>query len=183
MNIVQLYKEQFDKTIDFLKTDISGLRTGRATPALVDGVIVEAYGTKQPLKSVASVSVADAKTLVIEPWDKGLMQAVEAGLRMSPLGINPINDGKLIRLPLPELNQERRQELLKVLNQKMEQARISLRKVREEVRNAIESAEKNKQITEDEKFQYQDDLEQMVKEFNEQVKMIGEEKDKEITTI
>lgn len=183
MNIVQLYKEQFDKAIDFLKNDVSGLRTGRATPALVEGVLVEAYGTKQPLKSVASISVTDAKTLSIEPWDKGLMQAVEAGIRQSPLGINPVNDGKVIRLPLPDLTQERRQELLKVLNQKLEQARIGLRKIREEVRDAIENSEKNKQITEDEKFKYQDELEKMVKDFNDKIRIIGEDKEKEVTTI
>lgn len=183
MNIVQVNKTLFDDAIEFLKRDISGLRTGRATPALVEDIAIEAYGTRQPLKSVASISVADAKTLNIEPWDKSLMQAVETGIRASSLGINPVNDGKLIRLPLPTLTSERRAELIKVLHQKLEAAKISLRKVREEIRDQIEGAEKNKQISEDEKFKYQDDLEKMVKDYNDAVRKVGEEKETEITTI
>lgn len=183
MNIVQANKGQFDDVIEFLKKDISGLRTGRATPAIVEDVMVEAYGTRQALKAVASISVADAKTLNIEPWDKSLLQAVETGIRVSPLGISPINDGKMIRLPLPTLTSERRAELIKVLHQKLEGAKISLRKVREDVRNQIETAEKNKQLPEDEKFNLQDLLDRLVKDYNEEVREIGEEKEKEITTI
>lgn len=153
MNIVQVNKSLFEEAIEFLKRDISGLRTGRATPALVEDIAIEAYGTRQPLKSVASITVADAKTLNIEPWDKSLMQAVEVGIRNSSLGISPVNDGKLIRLPLPTLTSERRAELIKVLHQKLEGAKIALRKVREEIRDQIEGAEKNKQISEDEKIQ------------------------------
>ncbi len=183
MNLIQANKFQFDESIEFLKKDISNLRTGRATPALVEDVSIEAYGTRQQLKAVASISVADAKTLNIEPWDKTLMQAVEAGIRASSLGLSPINDGKLIRLSLPTLTSERRAELIKVLHQKLESAKIALRKVREDVRDQIEASEKNKQISEDEKFKLQDDLEKIVKEYNEKVKMIGEEKETEINTI
>jgi ribosome recycling factor len=111
------------------------------------------------------------------------MQAVEIGLRNSSLGISPVNDGKIIRLPLPSLTSERRAELIKVLHQKLEAARISLRKVREEVRTMVEKAEKNNEITEDEKFKAQEEIEKMVKEYNEKIKTIGEEKETEITTI
>ena len=183
MNIVKSSQESFDKGIEFLKQDISSLRTGRATPALVEDITVEAYGTKQPLKAVASISVADAKTINVDPWDKSLSQAIENAIRNSDVGINPVNDGKLIRLPLPDLNAERRQELIKVLHKKLEQARVSLRKIREDVRNEIDKAEKAKTISEDEKFNEQDDLEKLVKEYNDRVKEIGDEKEKEITTI
>lgn len=183
MNIVQFNKELFSKAIEFLKGDISSLRTGRATPAIVEDIHIEAYGTKQPLKAVASISVADARTLNIEPWDKSLMKAVEDGIRISQLGINPVNDGKLIRLSLPILTQDRRNELIKVLHTKLENCRISIRKVREEVKKEIDSAEKNGEIPEDEKFKQYDELEKMVKEYNEKIKMIGEEKEKEINTI
>ncbi len=183
MNIVQTNKAQFDASIEFLRHDISGLRTGRATSALVEDIQIEAYGTRQALKAVASISVADAKTLNIEPWDKALLLPVETGIRASSLGINPVNDGKLIRLPLPDLTSERRAELIKVLHQKLEAAKISLRKVREDVRDQIEAADKNKQISEDEKFKLQDDLERMVKDYNEKVRGVGEEKETEITTI
>lgn len=183
MNIVDLHTEEFQKAIEFLKHDISSLRTGRATPAIVEDVHVEAYGVRQPLKAVASISVLDAKTLAIEPWDKSIMQAVEAGIRKSDLGINPVNDGKVIRLPLPDLSAERRQELVKVLAQKLEQAKIALRKIREDIRAEIDAAEKGKIISEDEKFKQQDALEKLMKEFNEKVKVIGEEKEKEIRTV
>lgn len=183
MNIVHNHKEQFNKAIDHLKSEISSLRTGRATPALVEDITVEAYGSKQPLKTLASISVSDAKTLTVEPWDKSLMQTVETAINNSHLGINPVNDGKLIRLPLPELTQERRQELIKVLHQKLEQARITIRKIREEIRDQIDKAFKDKEIGEDEKFKFQDELEKMVKEYNEKIKQVGDEKEKEISTI
>lgn len=183
MTILDIHKEQFEKVLEFLKQDISGLRTGRASTAIVDSVMVEAYGSRQPLKNVASISVSDAKTLVVDPWDKSVMQAVEAAIRNSDVGINPVNDGKVIRLPLPDLTAERRQELIKVLHQKLEHARISVRKIREEVRTAIDAAEKKKEISEDEKFSEQEKLEKVVKEYNDKIKVIGDEKEKEITTI
>lgn len=183
MDLVILYRENFEKVIDHLKHEVSGLRTGRATPALVEDIAIEAYGMRQPLKSVATITVADAKTLNIDPWDKSLMQAVESGLRNSGLGISPVNDGKLIRLPLPDLTQERRQELIKVLHQKLEQARISVRKVREDARGEIDTKEKNKEISEDEKYKFQEELEKLVKDFNDKIKVVGEEKEHEITTV
>lgn len=183
MNLVDQHKERFSKVIEHLKTEVSSLRTGRATPALVEDIMVESYGTKQPLKAVASIFVTDAKTLTVDPWDKSLIQAVDKAISQSPLGISPVNDGKVIRLPLPDLTQERRAELIKVLHQKLEQARIGLRQAREEIRREIETKEKNKEIGEDEKFKLYDDLEKKVKEFNDKIKEIGELKEKEITTI
>jgi len=183
MTIVQQQKEHFAKSIEHLKSEISGLRTGRATPALVEDISVEAYDVRQPLKSLAAITVADAKTLNVDPWDKSLLQAIETAIATSDIGINPVNDGKLIRLPLPDLTTERRQDLIKVLHTKLEQARISIRKIREEARNQIEKQEKEKNISEDERFTLQDDLEKMVKDYNENVKAIGEEKEKEINTV
>jgi len=182
MNIKD-HKGEFDKVVDFFKEDILGLRTGRASTVMVEGVMVEAYGSRQPLKAVASITVADAKTLNIEPWDKSLMSAVEKGIRDSGLGINPVNDGKMIRLPLPELTTERRQELTKVLHQKLEQAKVSTRKVREELRTKIGAEEKAKTISEDDKFRLQEELDKMVKEFTDKIVLIGEQKEKEINTV
>jgi ribosome recycling factor len=182
MNI-QDYKKDFVAVVDFLKQDITSLRTGRASTAMVDSIFVEAYGTKQPLKATASISVSDAKTITLEPWDKSLLGAIEKGVRDSGLGINPVNDGKLIRLSLPELTSERRQELIKILHQKLEQARVSVRKVREDVREIINAQEKQKSISEDDKFRLQEDLEKLVKEFNEEVKKIGDQKEQEIVKV
>ena len=183
MDIVERNKEEFEKAIEHLKSEIVTLRTGRATPALVEDVTVVAYETKQPLKAVASISVTDAKTLTIDPWDKTLIPVVEAALSGSQLGFNPVNDGKVIRLPLPELTQERRQELIKILHQKLEHARITIRQIREDVRKEIEQAEKNKDIGEDERYKMQDELDKVVKEYNDIVKEMGENKEKEVNKV
>ena len=183
MNIIDEHKESFDKCIEHLKHDIFGLRTGRATPALVEDIMVEAYGVKQPVKALASIFVSDAKTLTVEPWDKSILQAVETGIRNSQLGINPVNDGKLLRLPLPELTTERRQELIKVLHQKLEAARIAIRQVREDAKQMIEMAEKDGEISEDDKYKQVALLEETVKEYNEKIKTIGAEKETEVNKI
>ncbi len=177
------YKEQIHKSLEHLKQDISSLRTGRATPAIVEDIMIEAYGMKQPVKALASISVLDAKTLAIEPWDKSIIQALDTGLRMSDLGINPVNDGKMIRLPLPELSQDRRQELIKVLNTKLESARIVLRKLREEARENVDIQEEHGSISEDQKYKLHDEIEKLAKEANEKVKEIGEEKEVEILKV
>jgi ribosome recycling factor len=177
------HKSEFVAIIDFLKSDIAALRTGRASAAMVENIFVDAYGSSQPLKAVASISISDAKTVVLEPWDKSLLSAVEKGVRDSGLGINPVNDGKIIRLSLPDLTFERRQELSKILHQKLEQARISIRQVREDIRERINQEEKNKTIAEDQKFRLQEDLEKMVKEFNDEVKKVGEGKEEEIMKV
>jgi ribosome recycling factor len=182
-HFISEYKQQFDGCIEFFKEDISSLRTGRATPALVEDVQIEAYGMRQQLKAVASIGVLDAKTLQVEPWDKSITVAIETGLRNSNLGFNPVNDGKVIRIPLPELTADRRQDLLKVLNQKMEQAKIAVRQKREEIKKNIERQEKDSEISEDDKYKLVDELEKMVKTANERIAQIAAEKEKEITTI
>jgi ribosome recycling factor len=183
MSIIDDHKENFSKAIEHLKNEITSLRTGRATPALVEDVMVESYGTKQPMKATASITVQDAKTIAIEPWDKSLIQAIETAINNSDVGINPINDGKVVRLNLPELTQERRQDLIKVLHRKLEEAKIAIRKIREDIREKIQKMEKDKEIGEDEKYKLQEELEKQVKDFNENVKTIGEGKEKEINTI
>jgi len=183
MDFVVMYQENFDKTIEHLKSEISSLRTGRATPAIVEDLPVEAYGTKQPLKSLASISVADAKTINVQPWDKSVLQSIETSVRNSDLGLNPVNDGVLIRLILPDLTTDRRSELIKVLHNKLEQARIAIRKIREEARDEIAKAEKDKSISEDEKYTYQESVDKIVKEYNDKIKIIGDEKEVEITTV
>ncbi len=180
---ISKHKEEFEKSIDFLKNDISSLRTGRATTSLVEDITVESYGTKQPLKAVGTISVPDQKTVTIEPWDKSLLANIEKGIRESSLGINPVNNGVHIILAMPDLTSERRSELIKVLHQKLENAKISVRKIREEIRDKISKAEKDKEISEDERFKFQDELDIVTKECNEKIKSIGEDKEKEINTV
>ncbi|MBI2990151.1 MAG: ribosome recycling factor [Candidatus Magasanikbacteria bacterium] len=181
--MIAAYEIQFEKTLEHTKHEISGLRTGRATPALVEDLSIEAYGVRQSLKALASIRVLDAKTIMVEPWDKSILQNIESGFRNSQIGINPVNDGSGIRLALPDLTQERRSELIKVLHQKLEQGRIAVRKIREEAKADIETSYKEKNIGEDEKFKWAEELEKMVKEYNEKLKVMGEEKEKEIITV
>ncbi len=182
MNINE-FKEEFGKAVEFLKTDIAGLRTGRASTAIVENVMVDAYGMRQPLKAVASITIVDAKTVMIDPWDKSIMAAVEKGIRDANLGINPVNDGRGIRLVMPDLTFERRQELIKILHARVENARVSIRKIREEVKGLAVEGEKDGSVTEDEKFRFIEELEKVVKEYNEKIKEIGEKKEAEINMI
>ena len=177
------FKSDFDSAISFFKDDISGLRTGRASAAIVEDIMVEAYGTRQTLKSLASINIPDAKTVNIDPWDKSILAAVEKAVRDCGLGLNPVNTGSQIRIFLPELTSERRNELIKVLHQKEEGVRIAIRKVREEVKELVKSAEADNEIAEDEKYRLEEDLDRMVKEYNDKVKEITEKKEAEINTI
>ncbi len=177
------FKGDFDSAVSFFKEDISGLRTGRASAAIVEDIMVEAYDTHQTLKSLASINIPDAKTVNIEPWDKSILSAIEKAVRDSGLGINPVNTGSQVRIFLPELTSERRQELIKILHQKEETARIALRKVREEIKEMIKTSEDDKEIREDEKYRLEEDLDKTVKEYNDKVKEITAKKEAEINTI
>jgi len=176
-------KPEFDKAIEHLKNEIAALRTGRATPALVEDISVEAYGVKTPLKGLASVSVSDPKTLLIEPWDKGVLKEIEKSIQLANIGINPVNEGVRLRLSIPSLTEESRRELIKILQQKLEQSRISLRSIRDKVRGEIIEAERQKQITEDDRYRSQEKLDELIEEYHFRIKEIGEQKEKEIMTI
>ncbi|HYV33689.1 MAG TPA: ribosome recycling factor, partial [Candidatus Limnocylindria bacterium] len=139
--IITQHHENFVKAMDHFKHELSGVRTGRATPSLLNSVTVESYGSKTPLEHVASISVSDAKTLVISPWDKGQMQAIEKGIQMANLGFNPSNDGNVIRITLPALNEERRKEMVKLVNQLSEKGKIGIRNARETIHKEMKKAE------------------------------------------
>lgn len=182
-DILANYHAEFQKTIDFLKTDIASLRTGRATPALVDGVVVEAYDARQPLQGLASISAPDARTLLIEPWDKSILKNIEKGIQEAKLNINPIVTGQQIRISIPALTEEGRKSLVKILGEKLEHARKSVRNVRDEVKAAIAKADKDKLVGEDEKYRLLDQLDKVAAGFNDRIKSIGDEKEKEIMTM
>lgn len=177
------HRQDFNKLLDHLKTEISALRTGRANTAILDIVQVEAYGQRMPLKGVASISLPDPRTIVIEPWDKTILKEVEKAIIEAKIGLNPINEGKLIRLPLPSLTEESRQEIIKILNQKLEQTRIAIRQLRDSIREKIFQEEKQKLMGEDQRFKLQQKLDEITKEYNDKIKARGEEKEKEIMTI
>lgn len=174
---------EFEKVVGHLKDELRSLRTGRASAALVEHCIVEAYGTPTPLQHLASISVPDAKTLSINPWDKNILKDIERALSISQLGVNPLNDGTAIRLIMPSLTEENRKSLLKILGQKAEHAKIALRGIRDELREGIQKAERAKEITEDDRYALQKDLDGMTKEYTSSVDAIFEAKEKEIMTV
>lgn len=176
-------KPKFDSVIDHLNKELNGIRTGRATPALVEDISVRAYDSTMELKGLASVGVLDAKTLIIDPWDKALIPAIEKAIRDSDIGLSPATDGGKIRLVMPQMTEENRTRLAKLMREKLEESRISLRGVREGLREEILEKEKNKEMSEDEKFKLLDDLEKITREFNEVISSMGESKEEEIMTV
>src|SRR6056297_9694 len=163
-------QEEFQKAVDFFKSEISKIRAGRANSAILDGVYVEAYGTRMPVQGVANINVQDSKNILVEPWDKSVLKEVEKAISEAQLGLNINDDGNKIRLTLPETTEETRKELTKKLNEKLEQARISIRQIREEIKKDIEEAEKNKEITEDDRYDFIEELDKEVEKINNQLK-------------
>lgn len=176
-------KPAFETVLDHLQKELATLRTGRATPQLVEDIRVNAYDSVMELKGLASISVQDAKTIVIDPWDKGLTQAIEKAIRDSGTGLSPAADGGVIRIMLPAMTEENRVKLVKFMKEKLEDSRIALRGVREMVRDEILEKEKNKDMSEDEKFKLLDELEKLTKEYNEEISEMGEKKEDEIMTV
>jgi ribosome recycling factor len=180
---IESKQDEFQKAIDFFKKDIANLRTGRANPAMLDGVLVEAYGAKTPLNGLASITVSDAKSMVIAPWDKNVLKDVEKAIVEAELGVGVINEGDKIRLSIPQMTEENRKDLVKKLNEKLETARIAIRKIRDEIKDDIEEAEKNKEISEDNKFRFITELDEEVKKKNDELKEVKDKKEQEIMTI
>ena len=181
--ILSQHQENFNKALDHFKHELSGVRTGRASPALLNTVQVESYGAKMPLEHVASVTVSDAKTLTISPWDKSQMQAIEKGIQMANLGFNPSNDGNVIRITLPALNEERRREMVKLVGQLAEKGKIGIRNVREVVNKEFKKAEADGKMSKDDLQRGQKKLQEIVDKFNAEIKQLGEAKAKEIMTV
>lgn len=174
---------QMEKALEFFQEELGKLRTGRASAALVENISVDYYGAKSPLKQIASITVPEARTIAITPWDRDSLVNIEKAIRDSQLNLNPMNDGQLIRINIPELNEERRKELVKLLNQNAENARIAVRKVRESVWEEIQENEKSGKISEDDKFSGKDKLQKLVDEYNAKIEEIREKKEKEIMTV
>jgi len=181
--IIKRNEPQFEKAIEFMKEELGKLRTGRASASLVENLQVDYYGAKSPLKQMASITVPEARSIAITPWDRDSLVNIEKAIRDSQLNLNPINDGQLIRINIPELNEERRKELVKVLNQNAENARIAVRKIRESAWEEIQEDEKAGKISEDDKFSGKEKLQKVVDEYNSKIEEIREKKETEIMTV
>lgn len=177
------FRQNLERIIAHLKQEVAGLRTGRATPALVGDLEVDYYGTKTPLKAVAAISSPDPKTLAIQPWDKSALPAIEKAIQTSNLGLNPVTDREAVRLNIPPLTEERRKELTKLLGKYMEDARIQVRREREEMLKDIDQKEKAKEISEDEKFRQKSEIQKIVDEYNRKIEDLGASKEKEILSV
>ncbi|MBM5789663.1 ribosome recycling factor [Candidatus Parcubacteria bacterium] len=176
-------KNVFESALAQLQKEFAGLRTGRATPALVEDLTVNAYGSAMEIKGLASISIPDPRTLVIEPWDKGLIQNIEKGIRDAGIGLNPVVDGHVVRVVVPQMTEETRKQMVKVMKELMEEARIRLRGAREDVREEILKKEKAKEVSEDEKFKLFDELDKLTKGFTDEVGEMGKRKEEEIMTV
>lgn len=173
-------EERMDKAVQVFVEQVRGIRTGRASPALVENIKVDYYGSPTPLKQIAAISVPDARLLVIRPYDPGALGEIEKALQKSELGLNPANDGKVVRLPIPPLSEERRQQLAKQLKGMGEQAKVAVRNVRRDAMKTAEAEEKDKKITEDEKFKIKDSLQKFTEEYEKKTDEGLEKKTKEI---
>ncbi|MFC1598980.1 ribosome recycling factor [Patescibacteria group bacterium] len=176
-------KEGFAKTKASLKEELTQLRTGRAQTTLVENLQVEAYGAQTALNQLASLSIADAKTLTIEPWDKTVLKDIEKALSYSSLGFSVVNTGDKLILKVPPMTEENRKDLLKIMNEKIENAKISIRQTRDKIKEEILSAEKNKDITEDDRYKYLADLDNYTGEESKEIDKMAQEKEQEIMTV
>jgi len=181
--IIQEKKEAFEKTVEHFKEELGQLRTGRASTSLVENLMVDYYGTKSPLKQVASISIPEPRQIVVSPWDKGTLVNIEAAVRESQLNLNPVNDGQVLRITIPPLNEERRKELVKILNQKAEDARVAVRRIREELWDKMQEMEKKGEMSEDDKFSGKDSLQEKIDEYNKKIEEVRAKKEEEIMTV
>jgi len=168
------------KTVEVVRKDFASLRAGRATPALLDKILVDYYGTPTPINQLASISVPEPRMLVVQPWDKSAINEVERAIMKSDLGINPVNDGNVIRLKIPELTQERRQELVKVVRKRAEEGRVAVRNIRRDVLDQLKGRQKEGAISEDELRRHQDEVQKLTDRYIKEIDGLVAAKEKEI---
>jgi len=181
--IIDKLKPQLDQTIEYYKGELAKIRVGRANPTMVEDIKVDCYGQKFPLKQLANINIPQPRVIIIQPWDKNILGEIRSAIEAYSSGLNPIIDGETIRINIPQLSEERRKELIKVLSQKTEEARISIRRRREEAWKEIQELEQQKEITEDEKYRAKDELQKLIDEYNKKINELEKNKEQDILTI
>ena len=176
-------EEKMRKTVDGLKKELAAIRTGRATPTLIEHLKVEYAGVLTPLNQVAGISAPEARLLVIQPWDKGSIRSIEKAILTSDLGLNPVNDGNVIRINIPPLSEERRQELMKVVRKRVEERRIAIRNLRHEAMDELKELEKNKDVSQDEHKRLLNQLQKLTDSFIADTEQIGRDKEAELRQV
>ena len=182
-DVLENLKSELDKTHAALKKELSHVRTGRASTALLEGVHVDYYGTRTPLNQLATLSAPEPSLLVVQPYDKSVMSAIEKAIKGSDLGLNPLNDGKLIRIPIPPLTEERRRDLVKHVKKLAEDYRVSVRNHRRDALEMLKELEKEKEITEDDRRHAAEKIEALSKEYIERVEKTLKGKEEEIMAV
>jgi ribosome recycling factor len=181
--LIDVTKERMNKTISVLKSELSTLRAGRANPQLVERIMVDYYGTPTPINQLGNISTPEARMLVIAAWDNKAIPAIEKAIQKSDLGINPSNDGKVIRLMFPELTEERRKELVKVVRKKGEESKVAIRAIRRDVNEQIKKEKKDSQITEDDQKHLEEKAQKLTDELIKEIDSILAAKEKEILSV
>jgi len=174
---------KMQKTVQVLKREMETIRSGRATSALVDQIMVEAYGTNTPLSQLASISVPEARLLLIQPWDRSIVGNVQKAIQKSDLGLNPMSDGEVLRLVIPPPTEERRKELVKVVHKRVEDAKIAVRNVRRDALEELRKLEKDKEVSRDENVRATDKLQKLTDRFIAEVSKVGADKESEIMEV
>ncbi len=178
-----IYEEKMDKTISVFKENLSEIRAGRANPAILNKITVDYYGVPTPINQVAGISVPEARMILIQPWDANLLKEIEKEILKSDIGINPNNDGKAIRLTFPELNEERRKELVKDIRKLAEDAKVAVRSIRRDAIDEAKELEKKSEITEDELKNEEDKIQKLTDKKIQEIDLLLEAKEKEIMNI
>lgn len=176
-------EDKMKKTVNVYKDELLGIRAGRANPALLDKINVDYYGVLTPLNQLASISAPEPRLLVIQPWDANTIPQIEKSILTSDLGLNPSNDGKLIRLPIPQLTEERRKDLVKLVGKNAEEAKIAIRNTRRELNDKLKKMEKNKDISEDEKKQAENEAQNITDKYIEEIDKLTEKKEQELMEV
>jgi ribosome recycling factor len=174
-------EERMEKAVSVFRDELRGLRTGRATPALVDSIRVEYYGSPTPLKQLAQISTPDPSQILIRPFDQGCLKDIEKAIRSSDLGMAPNSDGKMIRLTVPPMSGEQRQKMVARIKKSSEEAKVALRNIRRDANKNFDTAEKNKEMTEDERDKGKEDVQKLLKDYEDKVGDVADKKTKEVT--
>lgn len=181
--LISTAESNMQKTVEIVKREFASLRAGRATPALLDKILVNYYGTPTPVNQLASISVPEPRLLVVQPWDKSVTGEIEKAILKSDLGITPSSDGNVIRLTIPQLTEERRQELVKVIKKKAEEGRVAIRNVRRDANDQLKAKQKKGEITEDELRRGQDEVQKLTDKYIKEIDRLLQAKEKEIMEI
>ncbi len=182
-DIIKDANEKMAKAVDVVKHELVTIRTGRATPGLIEGVKVDYYGTPTPLKQVANIGVPEPTLLTVQPWEKNMIQPIEKAIQNANLGLNPVNDGTLIRVPIPSLNEERRKEYVKLTKKYGEQGKVSIRNIRRDAKDSLKKLEKDKEISEDEKKRGEDEVQKLTDKYTAEIDKMLDQKEKEIMEV